>query len=111
MHFAQLGQIAFMKLHLDARITLHPLENIEAATAAVAFDLVRAIRNPLKLLEHKPGHNELGVDNPGIANIGNPPVDDDARIENERLGSLKLLGKLDIRDKEAKIVLGLQKKR
>jgi len=59
----------------------------------------------LQLLQHEARHDQRGVDNPGITNIGNPAVDNDARIENERLGALKLLGKFDIGDKEAKIAL------
>src|SRR5207253_878024 len=67
--------------------------------------------NSLQLLQDEPGHDQLGIDDSRITDIGNSPVNDHTGIENQRLGPLELLGEFDIGDDEAKLVLGLQEGR
>src|SRR5262249_42878634 len=107
MHVTQLGQVALVHLQLDLGVRLHALEDVQPAPATVALDLVRAVGDALQLLQDEAWHDHLGIDDPRITNIGNPSIDDDAGIENERAGAFELFGKFDIRDNKAKLIFGL----
>ena len=100
-----------MHLQLDLGVVLHPLEHVQPAPAAVPLQLVRAVGDRLQLLQHEARHDQLGVDEPRITDIGNPAVDDDAGVQDQRPAALDLLGKFDVGDDEAKLVLGLQQRR
>ena len=76
-----------MHLQLDLGVALHPLEHVQAAPAAVALQLVGAVGDALQLLQHEARHDQLGVDEPRITDIGNPAVDDYTGVQNQRLGS------------------------
>src|SRR5262249_6230012 len=98
-------------VQINFGVGLHALEDVQAAASAVALDLVPAVGDTLQLLEHKARHDQLGVDNPRITNIGNPAIDDDTRVQDQRPRPLNLFGKLDIRNNEAELLLGLHQHR
>ena len=75
------------------------------------FSLSELSAIALQFLQHEARHDQLGVDHPRIANIGNPTVDNHTRVQDQRLSPLDLLGKLDVGDDKAKFVLGLQQRR
>src|SRR5882724_968640 len=97
-----------MHLQFDLGVVLHALEHVEAAAAAVALELVGAVGDGLQLLQDEARHDQLGVDEPRITNIGNAAVDDDTRVQNERPCSLYLFREFHVGNDEAKFVLGLQ---
>ena len=65
----------------------------------------------LKLLKYEFRHDELGIDNPSITDIGNSAVDNHTGIENERPIALYLLGELDVGNDETKFVFRLKQGR
>ena len=104
----ELWDLGIMDPDFDSRRFLEPVEDVEPAPAPVPPKLVGAVGDTLKLLEHEARNDELLVDDPGLGDVGDAAVDDHRRIEHERACSLDLFGKLDVRDDEAKVVLGLQ---
>ena len=82
IHFANRGVIVLHELHGNARHFLNPLENIESATAAIALQRVGRIRDLLELTQNEVRNDENAVQKSGFADIGDPPVDDDTRVEN-----------------------------
>src|SRR5262249_848338 len=80
---AQLTEIGLVHLQFHFGIGLHPLEDIQAAPAAIALNLVGTVRDALQFLKDKTGHDHLGVDDPRIAYIGNPAVNNYTRIQNQ----------------------------
>ena len=44
----------------------------------------------LQFLQHEARHDQLGVDDPRITNIGNPAVDNYAGIQDQRSAALDL---------------------
>src|SRR5207302_6780583 len=107
---AQLRQVCLMYLKLHLGVRLHLLEHIHAAPAAISLEFVGAVGDMLQFLQDEARHDHLGIDDPRITNIGNPAVDNDASIQNQRSSTLDLLRKLNIGDDEAKFVLGLQQR-
>src|SRR5207248_4023690 len=53
-------------------------------------------------------HDELAFEYAGRCDVGDSAVDQDAGVQQDRARALALLGKFDVRDDEAEIVLGLQ---
>src|SRR5262245_2506433 len=103
-HFAELGQVGLVHVQINLRVGLHAFEDVQAPSSAVPLDLVSAVGNALQLLEYKARHDQLGVDNPRITNIGNPAVYDDTRVQDQRSGPFNLFGELDIRNNEAELL-------
>ena len=108
---AQLRQVGLVHLQLHLGVVLQPLEDVQPAPAAVALQLVGAVGDALQLLEDEARHDQLGVDEPRITDIGNPAVDDDTGVQHQRPSPLHLLGKLHVGDDEPELVLGLQQRR
>src|SRR5262249_38328083 len=105
---SQAGQVRLVHLQFHLGVGLHALEHVQAAAAAVALDLVGTVGNALQLLQHKAGHDQLGVDDPRITNIGNPAVNNHTGVEHQRPGTLDLFRELHVRDDKAELILGLQ---
>ena len=93
---------------LDARRLLEPVEDVEPAAAAVPAQLVGAVGDALQLLEHEPRDDHRLVDHPGLGDVGDPAVDDDRGVQDQRPRTLDLLGELDVGDDEPEVVLGLE---
>ncbi len=65
------------------RFLLHPGEDLEAAPAAVAAERVGAVGDVLELFEDELRHDERPVDEPGLDDLGDPAVDDRARVDDD----------------------------
>ena len=65
------------------RLLLHPGEDLEAAPAAVAAQRVRAVGDVLELIEDEPRDHERAVDEPGLDDLGDPSIDDRARVDDD----------------------------
>ncbi len=99
-----------MRTSIPGRL-LQAVQDIEAAAAAVAPELVGAVGDALQFLKDEPGDDKLLVDDAGFGDVGDAAVDDDGGVEHERSGPLDLLGELDVGDDEAEVVLGLEQRR
>ena len=76
------GKVDVGDRDVDAGHLLDLLEDVEAAAAAVALERVGRIGDELQLLQHELRDHERAVEKPGLADIGDPAVDDDAGIED-----------------------------
>jgi hypothetical protein len=77
------------------------------APAAVALQPVRAVGDLLKFQQHKLRHDHRALDDSRLGDVRDAPVNQHARVEQERPRALSLLAKLDVRDHESEIVLRL----
>ena len=77
-----------------AGLLLHPVEDLEAAPAAVAPERVRAVGDVLQLVEHEPRDDERAVDEAGLDDLGDPAVDDRARVDDDARFAARALGRL-----------------
>ena len=103
----ELGQVAVEDLQVDGRIGPQAVEDVEPAAAAAAAFAVAAVGDRLQFGDHELGHDQLLVEQMGFDHVGDPAVDDHARVEDARAAPLHLLGELDVGDDEAEVVLGL----
>ncbi len=62
---------------------LHPVEDVEPPAPAVATQRVGAVGDVLELVEHEARDHEGPVDEPGLDDLGDPAVDDRARIDHD----------------------------
>src|ERR1035438_2395218 len=80
--FADARKVIFHNLNLDRGSFLQPLQDVEAAASAIAFQRVGGVSYQLQFPQHElRNHNET-VEESSLGDIGNAPVNDDARIEN-----------------------------
>src|SRR5262249_44842471 len=105
---AQFGQIGLVDLQLDLVVVLQPLQHIQPPPAAIALELVGTVGNALQLLQHKPRHDQLAVDDSRVADVGDAAVDNDTGVQSQGAVALHLFRKLHVRNDEAKFVFGLQ---
>ena len=83
----ELGDLGVVDLDLDAGRLLEPVEDVQPAAAAVPAELVGAVGDPLQLLEDEPGDDQRLVDDAGLGDVGDPAVDDDRGVEDQRPAS------------------------
>ena len=88
---ADAGRLVVDDLDRGPRVALHPREDLEAAPAAVAPQRVRGVRDVLQLLEHEARHDQRAVDEPGLHDLGDPAVDEHARVDDDVRVALGLL--------------------
>ena len=65
------------------RVLLHAVEDLEPAAAAVAAERVGAVGDVLELVEHEPRDDQRAVDEAGLDDLGDPAVDDGARVHDD----------------------------
>ncbi len=82
VHLADRREIIRHNLHLDLLVRLHPLQHVESAAAALPLRAVGRVGDHLQFAEHKLRNDEHAIDKPGLGDIGDAAVDDDARIQN-----------------------------
>ena len=58
------------------------VEDVQSAPAALALQPVRRVGDKLQLLEHELGNDQRALDEARVAEVGDAPVDDDARIQD-----------------------------
>ena len=102
-----LWQLAIVDFQINVFVVSQAVENVQAPSAAGPPQLVRRIGDALQLGQHEPRHDELIVEYVRLDQIGDPPVDHDARIEDIRLEPFDFLREFDIGNDETKIVLRL----
>ena len=78
-----LGDVVLDDLDRRAGLLLHPVEDLEAAPAPVAAERVGAVGDVLQLVEHEARDDQGPVDEPGLDDLGDPAVDDRARIDHD----------------------------
>ena len=78
-----LGHVVVDDLDRRRRFLLHPGQDLEPAPAAVATERVGAVGDVLELLEHELRDDERAVDEPGLDDLGDPAVDDRARVDDD----------------------------
>src|SRR6185369_4188247 len=66
----------------DVRARLHSLQHVEAAAAALSLGTVRRISDNLQLAQNELRHHHHAVDESGLGDVRDAPVDNDAGIEN-----------------------------
>ena len=79
---AHFGKVHVGDDHLGARHLLDLLQDVEAATAAVALHRVGRVGHQLQLLEHELRNDQGAVHEPGVADVGDPAVDDHRGVED-----------------------------
>src|SRR5438045_4976494 len=72
------GQVEFAGL-------LQLIQNVEAAPAALAFYLVARIGQGLQFAQNKTRNDQGAAEKPRADEIGDPAIDDDVGIDDERL--------------------------
>src|SRR5207253_4918722 len=82
----------------------------QSATAAIALQLVAAVGDLLQFIDHELRDDELTLDDARLHDVGDSPIDQHAGIEQDRPSAFGLLAELDVRNHEAKVVLGLKGK-
>ena len=78
-----LGHVILDDLDRGARFLLHPVEDLEAASPAVAAQGVGAVSDVLEFIEDEASDHECPVDEPGLDDLGDPPVDDRAGVDHD----------------------------
>ena len=107
----QLGDLGIVDPDLDPLRLLEPVQDVQASTAAVPPQLVRAVRDPLQLLQDEPGDHQRLVDHPRLRHVGDPPVDHHRGVQHQRPRPLHFLGEFHVGDDESEVVLGLEQRR
>ena len=77
------GGLVLDDLNRRPEIALHAVQDLQAAPAAIAPQGVRGIRDVLQLLEHEPGNDERAVHEPGLHDLRDPAVDEDAGVDHD----------------------------
>ena len=78
-----IGHVVLDDLDRRARLLLHPRQDLQAAPATVAPERVGAVGDVLELVEHEPRDDERPEDEPGLDDLGDPAVDDGARVDDD----------------------------
>ena len=58
------------------------VEDVQAAAAALALESVGRVGHRLQFLEDELGHDQRPFEKTGFADLGDPAVDDDARVQD-----------------------------
>src|ERR1700687_1364953 len=80
--FADGRKIIFHNLNLQVGDFLQALQNVEAAPPAIALQGVGGIGDELQFAQHELRGDDDAVEEAGLGNVGDAPVDDDAGVEN-----------------------------
>ena len=77
--------------HVGAQVVDH----LQPAAATCPLQRVARIGDLLQLLEHELGHDQLPLDEPGAGDVGDPPVDDRAGVDQHLGGRHPGIGVAD----------------
>ena len=80
--FADGGKIVFHNLNLQVGDFLQALQDVEAAPPAIALQGVSGVGDELQFAQHELRGDDNAVEEAGLGNVGNAPVNDDAGVEN-----------------------------
>ncbi len=79
-----LGQRLVDDLDRDAVLLLQAGHDLEAAPPTCPARRVRAVGDPLELLEHDTRHHERALQEAGFGDVSDPAVDDRAGVDDDR---------------------------
>ena len=79
--FLDVREVLFHNLHGQQRHLLNPLQDVEAAAAAIAFHGIGRVGHQLQFAEHELRNHQHAIEEAGLRNIGDAAIDDDAGIE------------------------------
>src|SRR5207245_11401743 len=79
---AHLGEVGLDDLHRDVGDLLHLLQDVESAPAAVALERVGGVGYLLQLPQDELGYDQRALQEAGLADVGDAPVDDHRRVEH-----------------------------
>src|ERR1035441_3161007 len=82
VNFADGRKIVFHDLNGEGGDFLQALQDVEAAAAAITLQRVGGISDELQLAQHELRRHDDAVEEAGLSNVGDAPVDDDAGVEN-----------------------------
>ena len=82
VHFADLGEVLFGDPDLHVAHLLDPVQDVEAAPAPGPFQGVRGIGDVLQFVQDELRNDDGAVEKFRLAHIGDPAVDDHARIHD-----------------------------
>ncbi len=82
VHLADLREVGLHDLHRHVGHLLDLLQDVEAAAAAVALQRVRRVGHLLQLAEDELRRHQRAVQEPGLADVGDAPVDDHRGVED-----------------------------
>ena len=91
-------------LHIGMFAGLQLLQDFKSTSATRAAHFVVTVGHVLHFVQDEFGNDDLGIENAGFDNVGNASVDERAAVENQRLPTFQLFGKLDIRNHKTEIV-------
>jgi len=80
VHLADLGEILLYDLHREVSHLLDPLQDVQAAAAAVALHRIRRIRHQLQFAQNELGDHQDAIQKAGLRYIGDAAVNDDAGV-------------------------------
>ena len=78
-----LGHVVLDDLDRGPGLLLHPVEDLQPAPATVAAQRIGAVGDVLELLEDEARDDERPVDEARFDDLGDPPVDDRARVDHD----------------------------
>ena len=84
IHFLHVRKIFVDDADVDFTHLLDPVQNVEPAPSSGPFQRVGGIGDVLQLFKDEMRHEKGAVEKSGFAEIRNPPVDDDAGVEQFR---------------------------
>ena len=105
--FRELGVV---DLQVDARHILKAVEDVEPAATANTAAPVGTVGDVLQFHDRKTRHEKRPVNEFRLHDVGDAPVDYDARIKNERLNAFNTALEFNERNNEPEIVARLQQK-
>src|SRR5271156_6497166 len=80
--FADAGKVVFHNLNLHRSRFLQALQNVEAASSAIAFKRVGGIGYELQFAEHKLRNDNESIEESGLGDVGDAAVDNHAGVED-----------------------------
>ena len=73
---------------IDPAAPLHPIEDVQPPPAAGPLHGIGGVGDVLQLIKDKARNNQVALHETGVADIGNPAVDNDTGIENPVIADL-----------------------
>src|SRR5256885_5343780 len=79
--FSDIGHVLVDKFNVDQWLFLQQVEDLEAATSAVAAQRVTGVGDVLQLSQHEMRNKDLFAKKSSLGDVHDATVDDDARVE------------------------------
>src|ERR1035437_6547010 len=99
------GKIAVVDADFNFRAVLKAVEHFEAASSTRSFDGIGGIGNLLEFVQHEAGDDGQAFNEFRLDEVGDPAINDHARVEQQQILRFVLRHEPDIRNDERKIFL------